>query len=226
MILCIGDSWTKGWGVGEAETWPKLLERMTRTPVVVMAEHGACNSYIHELYNEGMKKYDPDYVIIGWSGVSRYEGIGDLSEVFSIEKEIHRKKFFRNQTLKTFADDFNFWVSSSPSNFQFSVFGDQNLIRNPKVHNTSFFEFLAKKAGYDFQYEIPFFEFDYLNEDNKVAQEFFERNRVPNWRRACVERELVREEDRTYFLECGHPNAAGHKLWAEYIHDRMGHKWQ
>jgi hypothetical protein len=103
---------------------------------------------------------------------------------------------------------------------QFSTFGDKPLKQYNNFLEISFLEYLANKQEIYFDYEIPMFEYDWLNKNNyKLTKKFGKRYFNRDWQRACVERETVRPGK--YFLPCGHPNEKGHKLWGEYLKGKI-----
>jgi hypothetical protein len=222
-ILCIGDSWTKGYGIDNPDqTWPYVLQSLTNHDVTVCAEHGARNDEISIWCEEQLNGNSYDLILIGWSGISRNPG---WSLSYAPDEEVDspdRERFFRTRSLKNLQNN---WLiqrrrieilARTSTVIHFSVFGDDPS--PDRFQLQSFLEFLANQEGIYFKYSIPIFEFDFLNERNIVTKEFAKRNFKPDWEHACVERELVRmREEKTLFLDCGHPSHQGHEQWAEYV---------
>lgn len=226
-ILCLGDSWTKGFGIDDVkDTWPYVLESLTDHTVSVIAESGWRNDEILTACERALDNEHYDLVIIGWSGVTRHPKGWSLS--YSPEEDVHspeRAAYFRKTSVKNLQ---HAWLiqrrrteikakSKKSKVVHFSVFGDQPGFQE-EFKLQSYLEYLANQEGIYFKYSIPVFEFDFLHEKNIVTQEFAQRNFMPDWEHACVEREEVRmREQRQLFLPCGHPNLQGHARWAQYV---------
>jgi hypothetical protein len=217
-ILICGDSWTYGYDVDYP--WSSFLPAEVHNVSIC----GASNNNIEKQFTNNYNN-DYDLVCIGWSGATRYPnqrcqktGVFEFS---NINKEAI--KFFKNKTLDNLLQDWqkNINTVMSISNvpvIQFSVFGEQPIKKYKNWVDYSFLEYLANKQGHYFEYDLPIFEYDWLCKQNhkfikKFAKKYFSRS----WERACIERENIRPG--TYFLGCGHPNQAGHKLWAKLIND-------
>jgi hypothetical protein len=221
MILCLGDSWCRGWGIDhESLTWPYLLGSMTQHDILVKAEHGATNWDITSWAQELIPQHQPDVVLIGWSGISR-RPFGSLS-YSADEVSDERAKFFASQTVKSLQNTWQLQrtlvraqaIKHPTLIYQWSVFGDHTG-QEPLV---SCLEYLA---GHRFKYQLPIFEFDFLHESNHVTQQFAHRCFDSSWIKACVERESLRLESQDNFLPCGHPSEQGHKVWATYLGCRL-----
>jgi hypothetical protein len=212
LLIC-GDSWTGGYGVQPNEAWPNLLG----TEFINTSKWGATNNCIKEQF---LDSYNNNYdaVIIGWSGVTRFwkNALYDFSSVNETTLNYYKDKTL-NDILYTWDNHIKFILEKSKVPvIQFSVFGDCPLIKYDNFLDKSYLEFLANKQNTYFKYNIPIFEFDWLNENNLLLTEEFGKKYFPkNWKRACVERENIRSTK--YFLGCGHPNSEGHKLWAQHI---------
>lgn len=226
MILSVGDSWTYGYGITKKKnTWPYRLSKYTTENVIVSAENGADNDSIAEYAINAYQEHRPDTTIIGWSGISRIRYSKDPYIQFSLsqvpeEDTLERKKFFEQANLQDLSTRWLEQIKLVEQNIKgniihFSVFGDQNCISHPNLMNESMLEVIAKQQGNKFRYYIPFFEFDFLNCDNIVANEFCTKEFKKTWMKACVERENIRPG--SLFLGCGHPNEAGHKIWAKFL---------
>jgi hypothetical protein len=228
MILATGDSWTYGYGIQNRHAWPHVLSNLLEMPVTVSARPGEDNETICENTIEYVKRLDPKIVIIGWSGVSRIRHSKkpyiqySLSQVPSEDTE-HRKQFFKNSNIKELS---SIWqsqidrVNSVCNNvLHFSVFGDQHCASADNLLKTSMMEYVANAQKIKFQYSIPIFEFDFLHQDNIVAEEFCNREFNNNWIKACVEREELR--DTKLFFNCGHPKEKGHRRWAKHLRSML-----
>lgn len=213
-ILVCGDSWTEGYGVKPNETWLNFIGH----EFVSTARCGASNEEIVEQF---LKTYDNtfDAVVIGWSGITRFR-VNDRMNEFSLvdDKTI---EFFENISLSNILKTWDSYIQtilskSSVPVIQYSVFGDIPKIKYDNFLETSYLDFLANKSGVFFKHSIPMFEFDWLNKENyRLTKPFADKYFDKDWERACVEREEIRPSK--YFLECGHPNPEGHKLWAQHI---------
>lgn len=213
-ILICGDSWTEGYGVKTEETWPNFIGHE-------FVATGRCGASNDEIVKQFLENYDNsfDAVIIGWSGVTRFR-VNDRMNEFSLvdDKTI---EYFENISLDDIVNSWESYIQTvlSKSNvpvIQYSVFGDLPKHKHKNFLETSYLEFLANAGGTFFKYNIPMFEFDWLNKENyKLTKPFADKYFNKDWEKACVEREEIRPSK--YFLECGHPNPEGHKLWAQNI---------
>lgn len=225
-IICVGDSWTKGWDIeNEDDTWPYVLGRLLGAEVIVGAVNGADNGTITDTALKLIKKHKPDLCIVGWSGVTRYfKSTLFRSEQFSLsyvppELTEKRAAWFRENSLDNILDNWEYQMSKIEGAgvpvLMFSVFGDKPKRNHLDLTEVSFLEYIANKQGIQFKYSIPIFEFDFLHEGNTVTDEFAKKYFPTTWQYACVEREELRDTEN--FFNCGHPNEKGHKLWAKYL---------
>lgn len=213
-ILICGDSWTKGYGVNSNETWPNFIYH----DFVATAKNGASNK---EIVQQFLNNYNDSYdaVIIGWSGITRFR-VKDRMNEFSLVDN-NTIKFFENVSLLDLLETWENYIQTILSKskvpvIQYSVFGDLPKYKHKNFLETSYLEFLANAGGTFFKYDIPMFEFDWLNKQNyKLTKSFANKYFSKDWKKACVEREEIRISK--YFLKCGHPNPEGHKLWAQNI---------
>lgn len=228
-ILCVGDSWTKGFGIEDPDdTWPKVLEKITNNKVTAIAKNGWRNDQILHAINYQLLLRSYDLIIVGWSGISRNPKGWSLS--YAPDEDVdspERAKFFSKATVASLQET---WQqqrhaaevkakSTKCEIVHFSVFGDDP---REEFKLQSYLEYLANQEGIYFKYPIPIFEFDFLHENNTVTQEFAKRNFMSHWERACVEREETRlRKQKKLFLDCGHPNVEGHRMWAEYVKDTL-----
>jgi len=225
-ILCVGDSWTYGYGVNKNDTWPVVLSEMLGVTVDVTAKSGSTNREIYDAVKQSKIK-DYDIVLIGWSGVTRNR-FGKLLLEFSYAETqvVHRKRleFFKEKTLEDIILPWEEMIDRltelgntyDTRIVHFSVFGDKTI--NPKLGfiKESFLEKLANNQNMFFNYTMPIFEFDWLCEENEELVQPFAKKYFPkDWEKAMVEREAVRPG--INFLDCGHPNPKGHRVWAEFI---------
>ena len=196
-ILVCGDSWSEAWDV--TYPWHSYLD----CNVVNVAKSGSTNE---EICDQFLKNYNDsfDLTVIGWSGVTRFS----RNTVLPQHPNIHLNEFslvddetiqfFKNVSLN---DILKHWenkiesvllMSQAPV-LHFSVFGDRPLKKYDNFLNISFLEYLANKQNIFFKYDIPIFEYDWLNQQNyKLTKKFGKQYFNKNWQRACVEREFVR----------------------------------
>lgn len=220
-VLVCGDSWTEAWEVDTP--WHSYLD----CEIVNVAVSGSSNidicSQFLENYNDNF-----DLVIIGWSGVTRYPGttpFGDNCHYEFSSVDETTIEFFKDKSLNDILLDWEVNIKSVLSVskvpvLQFSAFGDRPLKDYDNFLKESFLEVLANKQGIYFKYDIPIFEYDWLYENNLKVTEPFGKKYFPNhWKRACVERDSIRPGK--YFLDCGHPNEEGHKVWGKFIKDKI-----
>jgi hypothetical protein len=231
-ILCCGDSWTAGFGVKSHQAWPAVLQKLTGHQVDVLANSGATNFDIQNFYlNSFPPSSQPntdqhyDLIIFCWSGVTRNRIEGQVFEFSPAPNTDHLKlkrlNYFKNKSLNDLIDSWQNLMNEVDSadtikKIHFSVFGDRPLQKKDNFYTTSFLEFLAEHQNAKFKYEIPIFEFGWLSGDNyNLVDQFAKLYFSKDWLKAIVEREDIKPGK--YFLDCGHPNVRGHKLWAKYI---------
>lgn len=224
-IACFGDSWTYAYGVEDHERWPSLLGAEN---VIVDAECGGANSDILEMAVDTIKSEPLDLVIVGWSGVTRYVYKKQHLDFCHAEDLGLRNTYFKNITMQNLQDNFlkqnkrldEICKEKKIKCIKFSVFNDFKYLWDDNFLDYSFLNFLAEKQNNNFEYDIPFFEFDFLAENNiKLTTRFAKKYLDKNWKKACVEREDIRPGK--YFLDCGHPNRDGHQLWANYVKENI-----
>ena len=228
-ILCVGDSWTKGWDIDPAVTWPYVLGKKLNAEIIVGANAGSDNETITKNTIRLVKKHKPDLCIIGWSGVTRYFKSKIFgSSQFSLsyvtpELSKERDEWFENISLTDILENWEYQISRVSGLgvplLMFSVFGDTPLRKHLNFLDKSFLEYLANLQGVNFKYKIPIYEFDFLHQDNIVTENFAKKHFDAQWQYACVEREELR--DSKYFLNCGHPNQDGHLAWATHLEQRI-----
>lgn len=217
-ILICGDSWSEGYGVKSTMTWPNFINH----DFVNVARSGASNKEIVEQF---LKNYNESYdaVIIGWSGVTRFRGYKRMNEFSSVDDMTI--EFFKEKTLINILESWDDYMNIVMSNskvpvIQYSVFGDKPLNHYPNFLEKGYLEYLANASGVFFKYDIPIFEFDWLNKRNyKLTKSFGKKFFNKSWQSACVEREAIRPSK--YFLHCGHPNKLGHRIWANNIKELL-----
>jgi hypothetical protein len=149
----------------------------------------------------------------------------------SISNEKIKKQFFKTHNLKYFQQKWDtelkliedLCLQHNIKLIHFSVFGDKPINKYPNFLDISFLEYLAKdQIGTSLKYEIPIFEFGFFE---PVVEEFCDRNLDSNWRLACLEREELRlDQPKKNFLNCGHPNENGHKIWADFLCEKILNK--
>lgn len=89
-IVTLGDSFTEGWGVEEAETYPRRLEALLRTKdpahaydVINLGVPGACTrDYLYHLREVGLQ-YKPDVVLVGLMA-------NDVHNIYALQRYGHR----------------------------------------------------------------------------------------------------------------------------------------
>jgi hypothetical protein len=222
-ILVCGDSWSESWGVNKNESWHCYLD----SEVVNVAKSGSTNKQICDQF---LKNYSNnfDLVIIGWSGATRFTRSVPYNDHWQHEfsnVDKHTINFFKDKSLEDILLDWSNNIEkvidhANTPILQFSVFGDQPLKKYNNFLKESYLEFLANKQGIHFKYKIPIYEFDWLCEQNyKLVNKFGKKYFPKNWKKAIVERDYVRPGK--YFLPCGHPNVEGHKIWGEFINEKI-----
>lgn len=217
-ILICGDSWTEGYGLDSSENWTNFIDY----DVVSVAVSGASNE---DILNQFLNNYNDSYdaVIIGWSGITRIR-VGSFMNWFCAVED-RTIEYFKNTSLSDILDNWETYIqtvllTATVPVLQYSVFGDKPKVMHKSFLKNSYLEYLADCSNNSFEYKIPIFEFDWLNEQNyKVTKPFAVKYFDRNWEKACVERENIRPSK--YFQNCGHPNAAGHKKWASFINKQI-----
>lgn len=222
-IACFGDSWTHGYGIDKFDTYPNKLQSYSNHTVENISRPGASNYEIFDFYTNTDKNYD--ILIFCWSGITRTQtndGLLEFSGAPSEELNIKRKEYFSNITMQDLFDKWeHLMIQINEENvdkkvFHFSVFGETPTKHIDNFYSPSFLEYLANEQGVYFEYDIPFFEFDFLNNGNlNITEPFFKRHWHKDWKRACVERESIRPGKN--FQICGHPTVRGNEIWSKYI---------
>ena len=226
-ILTVGCSWTEGYGLKYDELpWPMLLGH----DVDNHGTSGASNEKIYKIFSRQMRKEKYDLVIVGWSGVTR-RSYGSHTIDFCyvppnlqnrremIFKDITTVDMMIGPTKKYEKAIRQKCLNTCTEILFFSVFDE--VLTGENYLPFTFFEYLVKQDnGIGFNYRMPIFEFDWLSDKNyKLVSRFAKKNMGKDWQRAVVEREKFRPSK--YFLPCGHPNAAGHREFANYIKEQM-----
>ena len=74
MLLANGDSFTHGYYLDNLESaWPFQLGRLINQPVVNLSMGGGSNQRIFRTTIDYLSTSTPDYLVIGWAGIGRYE---------------------------------------------------------------------------------------------------------------------------------------------------------
>jgi hypothetical protein len=73
-ILAIGDSFTVGLGVNQADCWTSQLEKILNYPVLNFSLNGASNDWISRKTTELLKFFQPKCIIIHYTFTHRREG--------------------------------------------------------------------------------------------------------------------------------------------------------
>lgn len=216
-ILICGDSWTAGCGVGLDFSWPTYLD----CDVKNVAKNGSTNQ---EIFEQFLKHYNTNYnaVIIGWSGVTRIIDVNRY-EFSAVNRDTIN--FFEKKSLTDLIESWQSMIDKiikicNKPILQFSVFGDKPYKKYNNFIEISCLEYLANEQGCKFNYNIPIFEFDWLNKNNylltkKFAKKYFDKT----WQKAIVEREIIR--DTKNFLICGHPSQQGQHIWGNFIKKKL-----
>ena len=180
-IICFGDSWTDGWGVNNS--WPKVLSSNLGLLVDNFGQSGTSNYDIYDnIINTDLNKYET--IIVGWSGSSRRRVNGLFFEFSCVSEaknpadydmiDKKRSEYFKNMTLYELKSDWTHYIEKL-NNFanlnnkkiiHFTVFGD---LPNTKFNNfveMSFLEYLANDQNQFFKFNIPVFEYDFINNIN------------------------------------------------------------
>lgn len=222
-VACFGDSWTFGYGLDRKETWPYFFKNISNYDVENISQCGSSNREIFDAYKKCNKGFD--ILIFCWSGITRTptdDGFMEFCDSHDKKIDIRRGEYFANISMQELFDRWeNFMIQINEENkdkkvFHFSVFGEKPTKHIDNFYTPSFLEYLANEQGNYFKYDIPIFEFDFLNQKNlHITEPFAEKYWDNNWKRACVEREYIRPGKN--FLDCGHPNKRGCELWAKYV---------
>ncbi len=230
-VAIFGDSWTEGYGV--KQPWADFLHT-TMIPKN-LAKSGSDNASIHRKVVEYLKSGEqPRFIVVAWSSIARrMKNYGDIGlhtypASFAQKKQADADQlhFFNNNSTEHM---FDLWEEqmiqinelaafSQTKVFHFSVFGEKP--NNVEIDNFygSFIDILAKINRTPFRYKLPMFEYDMANDENPM-KEHYDEMFGKDWEYAVAERELLRSSK--YFLDCGHPNEAGHKELANVIQEQI-----
>lgn len=230
-VAIFGDSWTEGYGVNQP--WADFLHSTMIPKNLAMS--GSDNTSIHRKVVEYLKSGErPRFIVVVWSSIARrMRNYGDIGlhtypETFAQKKQADADQldFFDNNSTEQMYDDWeeqmiqvNELASFSQTKvFHFSVFGEKP--NNAEIDNFygSFIDILAEINRTPFRYELPMFEYDMANDANPMKEHYAEMF-GKDWEYAVAERELLRSSK--YFLDCGHPNEAGHKALANVIQEQI-----
>lgn len=236
-VAIFGDSWTEGYGV--KQSWPEFLHSTMIPKNLAMS--GSDNISIHRKVVEYLKSGEqPRFIVVAWSSIARrIKNYGDIGlhtypTNFSEKQKADSDQldFFHNTTIdKLFWDWENQIIQinelaalSQTKVLHFSVFGEHPRMElehcKAECNNFygSFIDILGKANRTPFRYELPMFEYDMANDANPMKEHYAEMF-GKDWEYAVAERELLRSSK--YFLDCGHPNEAGHKELANVIQEQI-----
>lgn len=231
-ILIAGDSWNFGYGVNEKDRWSSLLSSVH--DVTNIATPGAGNDFIRDSI---MRNYNyPDLLIVGWSGIAR-KYLNPMrprpDEFFEMvwpnptaEQSQYRLDYFQSHSINDLVTDFKKCVQEIEDLpckvLHYTVFGEKIPMQVQHKLDASMLEYLAALAGKKFLFDMPVFEFDFLHKNNfELVRQFMQKSEICDWEYGCFERELVRLEKSSYFLDCGHPSEIGHQNWGKLIEQKI-----
>jgi len=72
-IWCVGDSFTVGVGSPLSHTWPTILSRITKQPIVNVSLDGASNNWIARICDKIINEIKPTKLVAMWSYTERRE---------------------------------------------------------------------------------------------------------------------------------------------------------
>lgn len=234
-ICFFGDSWTNGYGIENECSFPVLVGNYLNIDIDVVCRDGSDNFQIYEKFKEYVLHKNTDLIIIGWTGISRYpdtiaEKQFSLSLVYDEDTEV-RSEFFDKHDLLFLQQQWRKLIEKINKHcyeqnievMHFSVFGDKPDKWVDNFMDISFLEYIGmNQRGCEFEYKTQIFEFDFLHEKNAVAEKFCNENLSSDWKLALMEREELRmHQPRTNFQVCGHPTKNGHRIWADFLTQKI-----
>jgi len=217
-ILVGGDSWTYGWGVDESERWTSYLTGHDVTNVAVSGYDN--RSIATAIEKEHVRnKGDFDLIITVWTSMSR------IRKYHFVSPEDHKKfnKISLSDMMMEFGRQVRRIEDLSTPVLHYTVFGDNFPFNVDNYYPTSMLEHLSRLSGYEWYLKIPWFESGMLHKDNEeFTKTFADKYFKDDWKYAVIEREMpMLDKCLDYFLQCGHPNAEGHKQWSDVINERI-----
>lgn len=233
-IAVFGDSWTEGYGLTNNNSpWPNILADQIGASLDNYASSGSSNKVIFNRFQEVFSnKPEYDLIIVGWSGSTRRNFKDEFFDFSYCTKQLDmdRKKYFENLSLQEIIQPTKFYIenirqfclNTSTRVIFFSVFDNALIEESEDYIPITFLEYMANNQGVEFKYNMPIFEFGWLNDKNYKLVERFAKNSNLNFnkiKKAIVEREEIRPSKN--FLPCGHPSAIGHVKFANFIINTM-----
>lgn len=245
LLVTIGDSWTWGDDLGinrKSEVFGYLLSNTLSTDFLNLSSPGAGNQYIHLLFTElvkvaGLLDYKKIIVIITFTEVGR-----DFNGWF--DRTVDYSSWLRNN-IKV-SDDYNkllAWLNSKMAEsikYHAQTINNLQLISATNFVNPIGLELLAEsfveKSWLDVYYETMFnqrivgdcyFVSDFIFEKLIGVLDLhwgLDRNTYIKWANSNLELAASRlsylKNDK-FFVGLNHPNAQLHKIWADYLLEKI-----
>ncbi|MDD5730480.1 MAG: GDSL-type esterase/lipase family protein [Candidatus Omnitrophica bacterium] len=188
MVLCVGDSFTRGVGASPDKSYPSQLQELLdrnfngRTFKVVNMGMGAYNSsMLLDLFRRNLGKAKPDLVIILTGSANTWNSLGYMryknNSVFSAGEEfLYSFKVFKlvkllaMDTNKVFRK--NFKIKDEKA-FNRYLFDGVNLVNQRR--NSEALEYLNKAKDLDPDNSELCLALAFISEDNREAVKWFEK---------------------------------------------------
>jgi len=243
-IICLGDSFTYGFGVDDSQTYPVYLEQIANeNGNNIQVINFGCNGYtiLHEtkfLKNYGLQ-YKPDYVLIGATIHTDFSDIEELDfnigympvPRYNFIKTVIRKTAIGNILLKQWnAEKIKALVehrkkdeknSKSKKEYPFSIY-TRELDKLVKVANENIFELVYIIMPHEMKNldEIKIGP-SYRKEGMMTAREYYDYLEARYKGKLTVIELISSVDSPDMFLLDWHLNEKGNKKAAEVIYERL-----
>jgi len=168
VVLCLGDSFTKGVGVPYEHTWPSILQTNSKKHCINLGIDGAANRLLLNIAKQIISEYNPKYMIIMWSFKHRrYE---DPWKFIHYEGDIYNSK-----SVEEFRYCFNTVNDLLPNIYNTTVPTDTSDLTglNNTLHQYNLLDFGRDRFHFDYLTAEPIVDsimqhFNFKRHDNEL----------------------------------------------------------